>query len=337
VTTIVNQTAGRDDAPPPGRSRATPRSSEGSTMVRFVVVVTMLAGFTLAGCSVQNNRSNTVLAGGSRTTQSPADPPAAGAVEQPDYDPWESFNERTFWFNYEVLDRYGLKPAAKAWNRIVPYAITRGLDNAFENLDMPARFTNDVLQGRLQGANRELTRFLVNSTIGVAGFFDVATSLGWESHGADMGQTLGTYGVSPGPYLIVPLMYPFTVRDGIGYAFDSLLDPIGFIAPLAANVARSAARRINERARNVDTYEQVEESTLDIYAAVRNAYLQRRAKSVRRAITERDGETSLMWRSLRGMLFLEDDSAGDDGEICRDPASRPPTHSCSQPADSDII
>ena len=121
-----------------------------------------------------------------------------------DYDPWEPFNERTFSFNFEVLDRYALKPAAEVWSRVLPKEVRHGLANAFDNLGMPRRFVNKVLQGRLPGAGEELARFVLNSTVGVAGFFDVSSRLGLQESDADTGQTLGVYGIQPGPYLVLP-------------------------------------------------------------------------------------------------------------------------------------
>ncbi len=159
-------------------------------------------------------------------------------MEQRDYDPWEPVNEKAFWFNYDLVDHYGLKPVATLWARALPQLVTRGLVNAFDNIDMPQRFVNNVLQGRLQGANRELTRFLVNSTVGIAGIFDVAAEFGFEKSHADSAQTLGVDGVGAGPYLVLPFMQPLTVRDAIGYGIDTFLDPIGYLAPFAANFRR---------------------------------------------------------------------------------------------------
>jgi len=224
-----------------------------------------------------------------------------------DYDPWEPVNEKTFSFNYNVLDRYGLKPAARVWDKILPEPVTLGLANAFTNLDMPKRFINNVLQGRLEGANRELIRFLINSTVGVAGLFDVASRLGLQKSYADTGQTLGTYGIRPGPYLVVPFLPPLTVRDGIGYAADTFLDPLSYFVPFFANFGRAAARRINERAVNLHLYDGVEESSLDLYAAVRNGYLQQREHSVERAEIERDNEAE--WVLLRKVFFRHNASA----------------------------
>jgi phospholipid-binding lipoprotein MlaA len=207
-----------------------------------------------------------------------------------DYDPWVRFNERTFWFNHDLLDRYALKPAATVWHEAVPDLVSQSLAHAFDNLDTPKRLVNNVLQGRLEGAGREIARFALNTTVGIAGLFDVATRVGVEQSDADTGQTLGTYGVGPGPYLVLPFLPPLTVRDGIGYAVDSMLDPVSYFAPFAANFGRSAAKTINERAANLELYQAVEDSSLDLYGAVRNGYLQRRRKSVEDAARDRERE-----------------------------------------------
>jgi len=276
------------------------------------------ACITLAGCTIRSQRPDALdvrLGGDTRAAQSQpqfqSDP-----MEGRDYDPWEPVNEKVFSFNYDVVDHYGLKPVATLWARALPHLLTRGLVNAFDNIDMPQRFVNNVLQGRLQGANRELTRFLVNSTVGIAGIFDVATEFGFEKSHADSAQTLGVYGVGPGPYLVLPFMQPLTVRDAIGYGIDTLLDPIGYLAPFAANFSRSAVKRVNERATNLQLYEDVEESSLDLYSAVRNGYLQSREHSISRAVEERDSETE--WTLLRTIFSGEDTSEPTADEASQD-------------------
>jgi phospholipid-binding lipoprotein MlaA len=208
-----------------------------------------------------------------------------------DYDPWERFNEKTFWFNFDVLDRYALKPAATVWQKTLPHPVRQGLANAFDNLEMPKRLVNKVFQARFQEAGSEVARFLLNTTVGVAGFVDIASRAGLEKSDADTGQTLGLYGAGPGPYLVVPLLPPLTVRDGIGYAADSLLDPLSwFVTPFVVDFGRAAAKTVNERAANLKLYQDVEDTSLDLYGAVRNGYLQRRQKSIEDAIRERDKE-----------------------------------------------
>ena len=118
------------------------------------------------------------------------------------------------------------------------------------------------------------------------------TQLHLEGTDADTGQTLGVYGLGPGPYILLPTLPPLTVRDGIGYGVDGFLDPLGQFTPLAAAISLSVVQRINERALNLDWFQDVEDSALDLYSAVRNAYLQRRRRSIEAAIAERNAE----WR-----------------------------------------
>jgi len=207
---------------------------------------------------------------------------AAAAGEDFDEDPWEGFNEKMFWFNKEVLDRFLLKPAATAWDFILPDMVQRGVHNFFDNLSVVRRVVNNGLQAKPVGAFTELARFTINSTIGLAGFFDVAKdAFGIEQRDEDTGQTFGVWGAGPGPYLILPLLPPLTVRDGIGYAFDAAMTPYTYFIPWWGSVAGTATNAVNERSLNLDRFERVEESTIDLYGAVRNAYLQRRAAAIK--------------------------------------------------------
>jgi phospholipid-binding lipoprotein MlaA len=207
-----------------------------------------------------------------------AGPAEALADQAPDYDPWAPFNERTFAFNYRVLDRFVMKPLGKAWDWVLPDPVQRSLDNAFENLEMPRRLVNHLLQARPRAAGEEVGRFLVNSTVGVAGLIDVAGWLGIHASDADTGQTLGVWGIGQGPYLVLPFFPPLTVRDGIGRGVDGILDPVGYIVPvpLAVSLSVAAVRRVNERSLQPAVFENVEETAIDLYSSVRNAYLQRR-------------------------------------------------------------
>lgn len=197
-----------------------------------------------------------------------------------EYDPWEPYNEKMFFFNHDIFDRYLLKPAAKVWNAIVPDEVQQKLGNAIDNLGMPRRVVNNLLQAKFKGAGVEVTRFLINTTMGSAGLFDIAKNFGLEKRDEDTGQTLGFYGVGPGPYLILPILSPLTVRDAIGYAADVGLDPINYFIPFGASVGRRAGDVVNYRSQNLEFFESVEESTIDLYSAVRNAYLQRRQKAI---------------------------------------------------------
>ena len=252
----------------------------------LAVAITLLFGLGLIGCSSQKNSSQTAYEQAAMASDMPL--PAPGETAGMDYDPWEPFNERTFDFNFNILDHYGLKPVAKVWAH-APLAVRNSLGNAFYNLAMPRRFVNKVLQGRLPGAGEELARFVLNTTVGVAGFFDVASRVGLDKSDADTGQTLGTYGLKPGPYLVLPVLEPLTLRDVVGYAADSFMDPLSwFVTPIVADVGRSAAYTINERAAHMTEFDDVEDTSLDLYAAVRNGYLQRRQKFIEDAIQDRD-------------------------------------------------
>ena len=207
---------------------------------------------------------------------------AAAAGEDFDEDPWEGFNEKMFWFNREVLDRYVLKPVATAWDFILPDPVQRGVHNFFDNLAVVRRVVNNGLQAKPMGAATELARFTINSTIGLVGFFDVAKdAFGIEQRDEDTGQTFGVWGAGPGPYLVLPLLPPLTVRDGIGYAFDAAMTPYTYFMPWWGTVVGTGTSVVNERSLNLDRFERVAESTVDLYGAVRNGYLQRRAAAIK--------------------------------------------------------
>jgi phospholipid-binding lipoprotein MlaA len=207
---------------------------------------------------------------------------AATAGEDFEDDPWEGFNEKMFWFNREVLDRYLLKPLATGWDFVFPDPVQRGVHNFFDNLAVVRRVVNNTLQLKLTGASTELARFTINSTIGLVGFFDVAKdAFGIEQRDEDTGQTFGVWGMGPGPYLIFPFLPPLTVRDGFGYAFDLAMTPYTYFIPWWGSVAGTATNTVNERSLNLDRFERVAESTVDLYGAVRNGYLQRRAAAIK--------------------------------------------------------
>ena len=197
-------------------------------------------------------------------------------------DPWEGFNEKMFSFNREVLDRFLLKPIATGWDFILPDMVQRGFRNMFDNIDVVRRVVNNGLQLKLTGAATELARFTINSTIGVVGFFDVAKdAFGIEQRDEDTGQTFGVWGAGPGPYLILPFLPPSTVRDGIGYLLDGAMFPPSYFIPWWGTLAGTFTETVNERSLNLDRFERVAESTVDLYGAVRNAYLQRRAAAIK--------------------------------------------------------
>lgn len=198
-----------------------------------------------------------------------------------DYDPWEPFNDPVFEFNYK-FDKYLLKPVAQGYDVVVGDGEKQILANVFDNVAMPKRFVNSLLQGKVGGAGRELARFLINTTLGGAGMTDVAKyQFDIQPSNEDTGQTLAVWGWNQSPYLIIPFMSPLTLRDGVGYVFDLALDPINYFLPVAPSAGRFGTRTVNERAINLETFESVEEGTVDLYSAVRNAYLKKREKLIK--------------------------------------------------------
>lgn len=196
-------------------------------------------------------------------------------------DPWEEFNSTMFDFNRSV-DRYVLKPIATGYDWLVPDPVERAIGRAFHNVRFVPRVVNSTLQGKGSAAGAEFGRFVINTTIGLAGFFDVAGEwFGLEAPPAeDMGQTLAVHGVQAGPYLVPPLLPPTTVRDGVGFLGDLVLDPLSLLLPLAPQVASRAGQTVNDRSRNLELLDGVEEGTVDLYAAARNAYAQSRRKAI---------------------------------------------------------
>ena len=197
------------------------------------------------------------------------------------HDPWESFNANVFQFNYDV-DRYFLKPVARGYNAIVPPDVQGSMANAFHNMGYMTRFLNSLFQGKYGRAGIETKRFLINSTIGVAGLFDVAKYV-FDTEAPpseDTGQTLAIYGMNSGPFLVLPFLPPLTVRDAVGYAGDIAVNPLNYFIPFFPNLGLNVEDTVNERSLNLETFEGVEESTVDLYGAVRSGYFQRRAKDI---------------------------------------------------------
>jgi phospholipid-binding lipoprotein MlaA len=199
-----------------------------------------------------------------------------------DYDPWEPFNEKMFSFN-RGLDRYLLKPAARAYRVVMPEPWQVLISNGFDNINFVPRMVNSLLQGKWGGAGRELSRFLINSTAGIGGLFDPAKDYwGIQKSREDFGQTLGVWGAGAGPYLVLPFMEPLTVRDGIGKGVDGFMDPLSYLLPFFWDrLGMKAGDTLNDRALNYDLFQGFEESVIDMYSAVRHGYLQRRQQLIK--------------------------------------------------------
>ena len=205
---------------------------------------------------------------------------SADEVEE-EYDPWEPFNETMFEFNRK-LDKYILKPVAKAYNTVMPEPFQVLIASGFDNLRFLPRAVNSLLQGKWGGAGREVSRFLINSTLGIGGLFDAAKYWGIEKSKEDFGQTLAVWGAGAGPYLILPFLEPLTVRDGIGKAVDGAMDPLTYLLPFIwARLGMTAGDAVNDRSLNLDLFQGFEESVIDMYSAVRHGYLRRREQLIK--------------------------------------------------------
>lgn len=189
-------------------------------------------------------------------------------------DPIEPFNRGVFWVN-DKLYFHLFKPVARAY-RVVPEGGREAVENFFTNLTFPVRFVNSTLQLKFGEAGNEVRRFLLNSTVGVAGFFDPASQNGWSRSDEDFGQTLGSYGVGHGIYLMLPLFGPSSLRDGTGRVADYFLDPLPYAIEGYELMGIKTYDRVNTLSLDSDTYEKILEQALDPYLFVRNAYLQRR-------------------------------------------------------------
>jgi phospholipid-binding lipoprotein MlaA len=190
-------------------------------------------------------------------------------------DPWESWNRGVYRVN-DKLDRAIAKPVARTYVRIVPQPIRTGVTNFFENLDTPTVMINDALQGKFLAAGNDLGRFLFNSTVGLAGLLDPATSAGMAKNNEDFGQTLGHWGVHPGPFVELPILGPSDLRDAPSKVVDSYTNPRQYVHNSYVKYGLWLPSLVDTRARLLPLDETLK-NVYDPYAFVRDAYLQRRA------------------------------------------------------------
>jgi len=199
------------------------------------------------------------------------------ASRVPDYDPLEPMNRKIFWFN-DTVDIYALEPVAKVWNWVLPDLVERSISNFFANVLFPIEAGNSLLQLKPMGFVKSTGRFVVNTTIGVAGFFDPATGWGMERQREDFGQTLGYWGLDPGAYIVLPFLGPSNPRDIVGIAGDYVMSVypffIGDFAIYAT--AATAVNFVNARAQFLEEIKNARAASIDYYTFVRNAYFQRR-------------------------------------------------------------
>lgn len=189
-------------------------------------------------------------------------------------DPFESLNRVSYAFN-EGLDQALLKPASQGYHKITPKFLQTGVSNVYSNAKYPVTLVNNALQGKFHAALSDTGRFVLNTTLGLGGLFDPATDVGLERHDEDFGQTFGTWGIGPGPYFVVPLFGPTTLRDGLGSIADDFAEPRSYLEDDSTRWGLWAGGNFEKRVRLLDT-DGVLGRTGDTYAFVRSAYLQRR-------------------------------------------------------------
>ncbi len=200
--------------------------------------------------------------------------PAAEVRRERNVDPFEPINRFNFAI-HRIGDRFVLRPVARAYQTVTPAPVRRGIGNFFSNLAMPIVIVNDVLQGKFDAAVDDTGRFLVNSTIGLLGFIDVASQAGLDRPNEDFGQTLGSYGVTPGPYVFIPFIGPTTFRDGIGTVVDAVMHPLFWYGNSSRRDKLAIVFAMNERAALLSVDGNID-SAADPYLFIREAYLQRR-------------------------------------------------------------
>jgi len=197
-------------------------------------------------------------------------------------DPLEGMNRFFFDIN-QRLDRNAAKPAATVYKDTVPHGVRTSFHNVLDNLGGPVTVANDLLQAQFENAGIAAGRFVINSTIGVAGIFDVATDWGMPSRNRDFGETMGTYGVPPGPYLVLPFRGSTDVRDFAGNYIDGYATPLRYVRYDGRNyvgLMKSTLGSMDNRATNLVTLKDIERASVDYYATMRTLYLERRARLI---------------------------------------------------------
>ena len=194
-------------------------------------------------------------------------------------DPWEGFNRKSFAFN-EKLDQAVLKPVAQGYQKVVPGFAREGIHNFYENLEDVGTSLNNFLQGKPRQGLSDAGRFLVNTVFGVFGLWDVATPMGLEKHYEDFGQTLGVWGVNSGPYLVIPLLGPSTLRDGVAKPIDPSWYYSEAFDPERWYWAFWTLDKVRVRAALLQSEKILDEAALDKYSFIREAWVQRRRNQV---------------------------------------------------------
>jgi phospholipid-binding lipoprotein MlaA len=230
----------------------------------------------------------TVIGLGACATKPPAGDQLAAAEYNEANDPLEPTN-RFFYKINDGLDTYFLRPIAVAYRAAVPGVVRRPIHNVLTNMSSPVVFVNDVVQTKPQRAGTTMMRFLINTTAGVGGLFDVAADLGYPQHDADFGETLALWGVGEGTFLFLPVLGPSNPRDATGFGADIAFDPLtwaSFGGSKTLGWARYGLTAIDTRERVLDTVDSIKKTALDPYATFRSLYRQNRTAEIEKVRTD---------------------------------------------------
>ncbi|TDJ46129.1 MAG: VacJ family lipoprotein [Gammaproteobacteria bacterium] len=199
---------------------------------------------------------------------------AATGSTKKNIDPFEPINRPIYKFN-DITDRYLLRPLGQGYNAILPRPVRNGVGNFYDNITYPVTIVNGFLQGKFEQATRDTVRFIANSTFGLLGFFDVASPGGLARHDEDFGQTFARWGIPQGPYIVIPLLGPSTVRDGIGILGNVQVNPLIQMSNTSVRDKLLILWYIESRAALIGPDEVIQDA-FDPYLFVRDAYLQNR-------------------------------------------------------------
>jgi len=218
---------------------------------------------------------------------------------EPVADPLEEGNRVIFRFN-EKLDDWFWSPVTRAYRFVTPEIARTGIRRALRNLNTPVFVANHLLQLRLRDAGQALGAFALNSTLGILGILEPSKEAGWEVRPADFGQTLGLVGVRSGPYVVVPVFGPTTVRDGIGNAVDYFLQPLNYVLGVPTQLVWGGGAGLSVREEVAEQLEALEKSSVDFYSVMRSAYQQNRDQEIADARSRRNADLALVlpesWR-----------------------------------------
>lgn len=257
----------------------------------------------LSGCAtIDENGIKNAPADSTVVQQSDAIVSPAAAEDGIDPDPWEGFNRAMYSFN-DGLDDYVLKPVAEGYKFVLPDLVRTGIANFFSNLEEPIVLINNLLQGKFVQALTDTTRFMVNSTFGLFGLFDIATEMELKKNDEDFGQTLGAWGVGPGPYVVWPFLGAMNLRDTAGWTVDWATDPITYIKPDEASWGAWGLSVVDRRSQLLGAKEVLKEAgSGDAYIFLREAYKQQRIYKIY------DGDPPIVENSeIDDLLFSDDE------------------------------